>query len=281
MNEILYFELLRTQSMVITVGSIVVTLIILAGTHLLLKLLSAVLRRTMRARAVPEGRQTSLLQLISYFIWILGGIIGLQSLGVDITFFVASSAALLVGIGLGLQNVFKDFVSGIIILLDGTVKAGDVVEIGGWVVKVKDVSLRTSSVVTRDDNIVIIPNHKFIEENVINWTHNAAPTRFELDVGVDYSSDIRQVEKVLLDSVRMRDDLLQSSPHEPYVRLMNFGSSSLDFQLIFWSNSLFRIETVKSHMRFAIVEAFQKNGITIPFTQVVLHQASPPDQPKT
>lgn len=281
MNEILYFELLRTQSMVITVGSIVVTLIILAGTHLLLKLLSAVLRRTMRARAVPEGRQTSLLQLISYFIWILGGIIGLQSLGVDITFFVASSAALLVGIGLGLQNVFKDFVSGIIILLDGTVKAGDVVEIGGWVVKVKDVSLRTSSVVTRDDNIVIIPNHKFIEENVINWTHNAAPTRFELDVGVDYSSDIRQVEKVLLDSVRMRDDLLQSSPHEPYVRLMNFGSSSLDFQLIFWSNSLFRIETVKSHMRFSIVEAFQKNGITIPFTQVVLHQASPPDQPKT
>ncbi len=280
MNEILYFELLRTQSMVITVGSIVMTLIILAGTHLLLKLLSAVLRRSMRARAVPEGRQTSLLQLISYFIWILGGIIGLQSLGVDITFFVASSAALLVGIGLGLQNVFKDFVSGIIILLDGTVKAGDVVEIGGWVVKVKDVSLRTSSVVTRDDNIVIIPNHKFIEENVINWTHNAAPTRFELDVGVDYSSDVRQVEKVLLDSVRLRDDLLQSSPHEPYVRLMNFGSSSLDFQLIFWSNSLFRIETVKSHMRFAIVEAFQKNGITIPFTQVVFHQASPPDQSK-
>ncbi|HRI58944.1 MAG TPA: mechanosensitive ion channel [Saprospiraceae bacterium] len=276
MNEILKYELLHIASIVITVGNIVALFLILTGAYLLLRLLTSMLRRLMRARAVPEGRQDSFLQLTGYVVWTLAVIFGLQSLGLNITFLVASSAALLIGIGLGLQNVFKDFVSGIIILLEGTVKAGDVVEIDGWVVKVKEVSLRTSRVVTREDNVVIIPNHKFIEENVINWTHNATPSRFELNVGVDYASNIRQVERVLIECARQHDDLLQTDPHRPYVRLMDFGSSSLDFQIIFWSNNMFRIESVKSQLRFAIVEAFHTKGITIPFTQVVLHQAAIP-----
>ncbi len=273
MFEILNYELLHTQSMVITVGSILSVFLVLAGTYLVLKVFSSMLRRSMRNRAVPEGRQTSFLQLIGYFVWTFGIIVAVQSLGLNITFLVASSAALMVGIGLGLQSVFKDFVSGIIILLDGTVKAEDVVEIGGWVVRVKEVSLRSSSVLTREDNIVIIPNHKFIEENVINWTHNATPSRFELNVGVDYSSNIDLVEKVLLEVVRERDDILHSAQYTPNIRLMNFGSSSLDFQIIFWSENMFRIESTKSKIRFDIVRAFHAHGITIPFTQVVLHQA--------
>ncbi len=276
MNEIFNYKLLHIASYSITVGNVVSLLLILAGGYLLLRLLKTVLRRSMRARSVPEGRQDSFLQLTGYVVWILGIIFGLQVLGVDITFLIASSAALLIGIGLGLQNVFKDFVSGIIILLEGTVRAGDVVEIDGWVVKVKEVSLRTSRVVTREDNAVIIPNHKFIEENVINWTHNATPSRFELNVGVDYASDIRQVEQVLLACARQNGDLLQVEPHSPFVRLINFGSSSLDFQLIFWSNNMFRIESVKSQLRFAIVAAFHEHSITIPFSQVVLHQAATP-----
>lgn len=277
MDEILNYELLHIASIVITVGNIVALLLILTGAYLLLRLLTTVLRRSMHARAVPEGRQDSFLQLMGYVVWAFAAIFGIQSLGVDITFLVASSAALLIGIGLGLQNVFKDFVSGIIILLEGTVKAGDLVEIDGWVVKVKEVSLRTSRVVTREDNVVIIPNHKFIEEKVINWTHNATPSRFELNVGVDYASNIRQVERVLIECARQHGDLLQTDPQRPYVRLMNFGSSSLDFQLIFWSNNMFRVESVKSELRFAIVDAFQEQGITIPFTQVVLHQATMPE----
>lgn len=276
MNEILNYELLHLPFFVLRVGNLVAFLLILAGAYLLLRLLRAMLRRSMLTRSVPEGRQESFLQLTDYVVWILGAILGLQSLGVDITFLVASSAALLIGIGLGLQNVFKDFVSGIIILLEGTVKAGDVAEIDGWVVKVKEVSLRTSRVVTREDNVVIIPNHKFIEENVINWTHNATPSRFELNVGVDYASNIRKVEQALLQCARQHGDLIQVAPHLPYVRLMDFGSSSLDFQLIFWSNNMFRIETVKSQLRFAIVDAFHEHGITIPFNQVVLHQATAP-----
>lgn len=273
MTEILNFELLHINTFVITIGNIVMVLVTILGIHLLYKLLSAIIRRTFRSRAVPEGRQTSILQLVSYFVWVMGFIIGIQMLGVDITFIIASSAALLVGIGLGLQNVFKDFVAGIIVLLDGTIKSDDIVEIDGWVVKVIEVNLRTSDVLTREDKIVIVPNHKFIDENVVNWTHNATPTRFSIEVGVDYSSDIDLVSKLLIDCTLQHTDILQSAPYGPSVRLSNFGSSSLDFELIFWSNNLFRIEQSKSKLRFTIFRAFAVNHITIPYSQVVLHGA--------
>ena len=273
MNEILNFELIHFKDTIITVGNILAVVLVLLITQGIIKLLGTMLRRTMRKRLMPDGRQSSLLQLLAYIFWTFGIIIALQSLGLDITFIMASSAALLVGIELGLQNVFKDFISGIIILLDGTVKSGDVVQVGGWVVKVQEVSLRSSTVMTREDNVVIIPNHKFIEENVINWTFNEKPSRFIIDVGVDYSSDIHQVEKVLLDTLKNRTDVLLEAPHKPFVRLSNFGASSLDFQLIFWSEHSFRIESILSQIRFTIVDEFNKHNITIPFTQVVLHNA--------
>ncbi len=273
MTEILDFELLHTHSLLITVGSIVMATVILAGTYILLKIISAILRRSMRKRSIPESRQLSLIQLVSYVVWTFGIILGIQHFGLDITLLVASSAALLVGIGLGLQNVFKDFISGIIILIDGTIKAGDVVEIGGWVVKVKEVSLRTASVITREDITVIIPNHKFIEENVVNWSHDVAPTRFELDVGVDYTSNTREVERLLIQCALENEEILKTEGYEPFVRLINFGSSSLDFQLAFWSNNLFRIEKTKSQLRFAILDVFLEHNISIPFTKVMVHQA--------
>ncbi len=273
MTEILDFELLHTHSLLITVGSIVMATVILAATYILLKIISAILRRSMRRRSIPESRQSSLIQLVSYVVWTFGIILGIQHFGLDITLLVASSAALLVGIGLGLQNVFKDFISGIIILIDGTIKGGDVVEIGGWVVKVKEVSLRTSSVITREDITVIIPNHKFIEENVVNWSHDYAPTRFELNVGVDYTSNTREVERLLIQCALENEEILKTEEYEPFVRLINFGSSSLDFQLVFWSNNLFRIEKTKSQLRLAILDVFLEHNISIPFTKVMVHQA--------
>jgi small-conductance mechanosensitive channel len=107
---------------------------------------------------------------------------------------------------------------------------------------------------------------------VVNWTHNEASTRFALAVGVDYNSDIRLVEKVLLDCAANNTDILSETPKAPTVRLVHFGSSSLDFELIFWSDNLFRIEQTKSDLRFDIIEAFLKTGISIPFNQLVLHR---------
>jgi small-conductance mechanosensitive channel len=198
----------------------------------------------------------------------------LQSLGIDITFLIASSAALLVGIGLGLQNVFNDFVSGVILLIEGTIKADDIVEVDGLVVKVDEISLRTSKVTTREDNVVIIPNHKFTGEKIINWTNNMLPSRFYIEVGVDYSSDVNLVEKILIECAVGHQDVMKDKEYFPFVRFKSFGDSSLNFQLIFYSNNLFRIENVKSKLHFQILDAFRKNNITIPFPQHVIHYAN-------
>ena len=180
---------------------------------------------------------------------------------------------MLVGIGLGLQNIFKDFISGITLLTEGTIKVDDIVEVDGMVVKVNEISLRTSIVTTREDNVVIIPNHEFIEESIVNWTANKLPSRFTIEVAVDYSSDEHIVEKVLIECALNHKDVLNDKEFSPSVRLSNFGNSSLDFQLIFYSFNLFRIESVKSKLRFHILEAFRKNNITIPFPQHVIHYA--------
>ncbi|MBS1517745.1 MAG: mechanosensitive ion channel [Bacteroidetes bacterium] len=231
----------------------------------------------MRTKGRYDGRLQSILQLIKYIIWIFALSFILKALSVDVTFLIASSAALLVGVGLGLQNVFKDFICGIIILIEGTVKVEDIVEVDGIVVKVKEISLRTSHVVSREDKVLIIPNHKFIEDNVTNWTHNRTPTRFELAVSVDYSSDTKLVEKTLLECVQKSTEVINEGRYAPFIRFSDFGDSALLFNIIFWSNNLFRIENTKSALRFEITEAFRANNITIPFPQRVLHKVKDKD----
>ncbi len=257
----------------ITVGSILTTAFILVFIYLFILILSLFIKKSLRKRNKLDARALSLLQLVKYIVWTFGILFALHNGGVNITFLIASSAALLVGLGLGLQDIFKDFMSGIIILVEGIVKVNDIVEVDGMVAKVKQISLRTSEVLTRDDKVMIVPNSKFVENNVVNWTHNYSPTRFSIQLGVDYSSDVRLVEKCVLACAMQHDQVIKNSAYSPFVRFTNFGSSSLDFELFFWSENLFKIENTKSDIRFAISDTFKKNNITIPFRQLVVHQA--------
>lgn len=273
MNEFLDTELLKTKSISITVHNVMLSVCILLSFYLVTKILAIILAKKIGKNSQLDGRQRSVLQLVNYFLWTLGFVFGLQALGIDITFLVASSAALLVGLGLGLQIIFKDIVSGIILLMEGTVKVDDIVEIEGKVLKVKDISIRTSRVVTRDDITIIIPNHKFIEENVINWTHEQEPTRFKIEIGIDYSSDLELVKATLMDCVSRHPDVIKDDRYMPFIRFNHFGESALEFHIVFWSDNLFGIDTTKSDLRFMIAEAFQKKNIIIPFNQMVVHQA--------
>lgn len=274
MKEILKTEIIATGSFSLTIGSIISAVIIFIVAYFFIKIISVLVTHSFKRKNRADGRHLSVIQLIKYFIWSLAFVFILQSLGLNITFLIASSAALLVGIGLGLQNIFKDFISGITLLLEGTIKVDDIVEVDGMVVKVNEISLRTSKVATREDNMVIIPNHKFIEEKIINWTANMLPSRFTIEVGVDYSSDPHLVEKVLIECVLSHKDILSDNEFYPSVRLSSFADSSLNFQLVFYSFSLFRIENVKSKLRFLILEAFRENNIIIAFPQRVVHYAN-------
>ena len=188
------------------------------------------------------------------------------------TWFLAGSAAFGLGIGLGLQTFFNDLISGIFLLFEGTIEVDDVIEVDGIVGKVMKISLRATTVITRDDIIMIIPNHKFFAENVINWSHNEDQTRFSVEVGVAYGSDTALVKEILLACIAEHPEVLDKP--DPIVRFNDFGESSLDFEVFFWSENIFRIERIQSDIRFLIDQKFRDNAVEIPFPQRDIHVRS-------
>jgi small-conductance mechanosensitive channel len=168
-------------------------------------------------------------------------------------------------VGLGLQETFKDLFSGVILLFERRAEVGDVVEVDGLIGTVKRIGVRTSLVETRDNIVVIVPNSRLIVQHFVNWSHNDNKARFYIQVGVAYGSDTELVRQLLLDIARSNAEVIRHPA--PFVRFVDFGNSSLDFQLHFWSHEFIRIEDVKSDMRFKIDQAFRENGVTIPFPQ--------------
>ena len=248
-------------------------LLVVLAIFFVTKLIIWVIRKAIFRKSNGDRREMSnvysLCQIIKYLLWIFAILFMMQTLGISITVLLAGSAALLVGIGLGLQQTFNDFISGVILLIEGTTRIGDVLEVDGQVVEIQEIGIRTSKGLTRDDIIVIIPNSAITNSKVINWSHQSKRTRFRIDVGVAYGSDVDLVVKILEASALEHPDISHKENIE--ARFVNFGNSSLDFQLLFFSDDVFRIEKVKSEIRKIINRKFIENNITIPFPQVDLH----------
>lgn len=218
---------------------------------------------------IDIGRKFAIFQIIKYFTIIISSALILQLIGIDVTVIIASSAALLVGFGLGMQHLFSDLAAGFIVLSRGTVKVGDIIELEGMIAKVKVINLRTTTVETRSDKNIIIPNSRLTNNKLINWSHSDATSRFEIDIGVDYSSDVNAVMNILKNCAVSNADVLENP--EPFVRLSDFANSSLQFQLFFWTKELFRVIQIKSDIRIYLFAEFKKQEINIPFPQLTLH----------
>jgi len=215
---------------------------------------------------VNVGSSYAINQLLMYVIYVVAIFIALENLGIQMTVIWGGAAALLVGLGLGLQQTFNDLFSGIILLFERSVEVGDMIELTtDDVGTVKKIGIRTSVVETRYNVSVIVPNSKLITEKVINWSHNDDRVRFMLSVGVAYGSDTALVKKLLLEAARNNVYVLEHP--SPFIRFTNFGNSSLDFELHFYSRNFIVIEDIKSDLRFTIDQAFRENGVTIPFPQ--------------
>jgi small-conductance mechanosensitive channel len=253
----------------IKVSTLLTVLFIILITRLLVWILKIAFFKKRKFRRLDRSSSYSLFQIIRYALWVLSVVIILKTLGISLTVLIAGSAALLVGIGLGLQQIFNDFISGLILLVEGTIKIGDVLQIDGDVVIIQKIGLRTSKGLNRDDIIVIIPNSLITSSKVINWSHQSQKTRFKINVGVAYGSDVDLVIKILEESALEHPDISEKNLVE--ARLIDFGSSSLDFQILFFSKNVFRIEKVKSDIRKIINRKFKENNIVIPFTQVDVH----------
>ena len=266
LRDLLESSLIETKDFDVTGYEILTVFIIIVSTALLMRVLKRVFRVRESRKEFDPGRSHAILQILKYMIWVAVILISLETVGIKLTLLLAGSAALLVGLGLGLQQIFQDIMSGVAILFEGNLKVGDIVEIQNNLIgRVIEIGLRTSKIETRDNIIMVVPNSKFVTDIVINWSHNEKKTRFHVDVGVAYGSDVEKVSKVLLQCALAQDKILPSP--NPFVRFNDFGDSSLDFQLFFWTTETFSVEFIKSEIRFNIDAAFRKNGIHIPFPQ--------------
>lgn len=218
--------------------------------------------------------------LLFYVVVVLGSVIGLGSIGIEISELGWLLAPAGVAIGFGMTEILSNFVSGIILMVERPVKVGDIVTIGDIEGDVKMISIRAAVVRTRDGISIIIPNRRLIEENVINWSHGEPRTRMHVKVGVAYGTDVPLVKKVLTE-VAERDSRVLSNPR-PEVSFTGFGDSQLDFVLLLWlaSPDITVRRRVLSDINSSIDAAFRRNGIEIPFPQRDLHVRDLPPRPR-
>jgi len=272
LREFLEFELIHIGDYVIQVFMLVKVLMIFLVTYFLLWIIRKILMRKNFFQRIDSGTTFAVYQIIKYVLWVIAFGIILETIGIKVTVLIAGSAALLVGVGLGLQQTFNDVISGVILLSERSIKIDDILEIDGDIVKIQNIGLRTSKGLNRDEISIIIPNSLITTNKVINWSHQSKKTRFRIDVGVAYGSDVDTVIRILEESAFEHPDVTDRDHVEG--RLANFGNSSLDFQILFFSKNIFRISKVKSDIRRIVNRKFIENNITIPFPQMDLHVKS-------
>jgi len=238
-------------------------------------IISAFLLKLMRkfiTRKMPDNDKAKFVSVFSYLKWLVFIIIFLVTMhtsGVNVTAIFAASAALLIGVGLALQTLFQDIISGIFILIDQSVHVGDIIELEGKIGRVEEINLRTTRAVTVDNKVMIIPNHLYLTNTLYNWTENGVETREGVTVGVAYGSDVHLVEKLLLEAASSNKSVLKYPA--PKVLFTNFGDSSLDFKILFTLKNSFQVFFVQSDIRFEIDKLFRENNVQIPFPQRDIH----------
>lgn len=263
------FIVFRSGTFELKVSDILEAILILLAARLIFWVITQlILYRYYQRSKINQGSRYAINQLLKYVIYTMAVLWAISSLGVEMTVLWGGAAALLVGLGLGLQQTFNDFFSGILLLFERSVEVGHVLDIGGLVGTVKEIGLRTSLIETRDNITVVVPNSKLVTDNVINWSHFEEKVRFKISVGVAYGSDTKLVKKLLLD-IAANHPSVNEIP-SPFVRFVEFGSSSLDFELHFFSRNFITIEDIKSDIRFEIDKAFRDNEVEIPFPQRVV-----------
>lgn len=266
-KEILNFKLSFNEDIFITVKTLLVVILAIIITGFLLNVIRRLISRKLPAD--DKVKFISIFSYLKYFIFTIIFLVLLQSSGVQLTALFAASAALLIGVGLALQTLFQDIISGIFILVDQTVHVGDIIELEGKVGRVEEIKLRTTRAVTIDNKVLVIPNHLYLTNSLYNWTQNGTLTRENVSVGVAYGSDVELVKKILLQAAEENKDVLKNPA--PLVIFKNFGDSALEFVLVFTLNDSFQALLPKSEIRFKINKLFRENNIVIPFPQRDVH----------
>ena len=267
LNEFLSYPILDNDTVHITVSTFLTIIIALVLVTYLLRFIHKLV-----IKKLPEedkNKFESIFGFLKYLFYILVVVTILHTSGIDLTVLLTASAALFVGLGFALQFLFQDIISGILIILDQSLHVGDIIEVENKVGRVFEIRLRTTRALTRDDKVLVIPNHKFLTDSIFNYTQNHKTTRESIKIGVAYGSDVNLVKEILEEIAQNQDGVLKNP--KSFVLFEDFGESALLFSLNYYITDSFSDPKRKSDMRYVIDEKFRENNISIPFPQRDIH----------
>ncbi len=272
-KNILNYELFTLSEQPVTPFVILTLVVVVAITVLAGGIVKRIINK--RLTQLETGPRYTLARLVQYLVYVVGFMLALEIVGIDMTALTVLAGTLGIGIGFGLQDVAADFISGLVLLLERPIKVNDYVtteeDIRG---RVESIDFRTTRIVTNDNITVLVPNSDLIDDHVINWSHRDDRVRLRIPIGVAYGTDARKVERLLLEIAK--DEAAVLDDPAPVVRFKDFGDSSLNFELLAWTNEPRKHYAIKSNLNFAINDVFAREEIEIPFPQRDLHVRSAP-----
>jgi potassium-dependent mechanosensitive channel len=269
--EVVTEELFRVGAKSVSFFTIASMLVTFAGMLVISWLVRAGVRRALR-RSMLEAAGGDLGvadRLIHYGFILVGLTVALHLAGIKLGAVFAAGAVFAVGFGFAMQNIAQNFVSGVILLIERTIKPGDVLEIGTSIVKVMKMSIRATIVRTLDDEDIIVPNSTLVQSNVKNYTLEDNLYRVKVMVGVSYDSDLKLVREVLERATH--DVPWRDKAYPPRVLLLNFGPSAVEFETSAWMHEPFNYRIAASDLRETIWWSFKRAGISIALPQVQVH----------
>ncbi len=255
-------------------GFAVTDILVLIGLFMGLIVLSGAVTNILRSRIlrllrINRGAQEVIAIVFKYTFMGVGSVVLLQIFGVDLSSLAILASALGVGIGFGFQDIAKNFGSGLVLLFERPIQVGDFIEVGKYMGSVESIGARSVTIRTLDRVSIIVPNSRFLEDEVINWSHHNPISRIHIPVGVSYSADVKIVKKALLEAGKNHPEVL--SVPQPQVLFTGFGDSSLDFELLVWIDAPSHQVSIKSDLCFRIEASLKEYNIEIPFPQRDLH----------
>jgi small-conductance mechanosensitive channel len=263
--------LFRLGEGTITLWTLLYLLLLLGGLFFVTSRLRWLLEEhALARRGVERNVRQATGAMFQYVVLFVGMLIIVQTAGLDLTTLNVLAGAVGIGVGFSLQNIVGNFVAGLVILFERPIRLGDRIEVGQVEGDVTRIGARSTTVITNDNIAIIVPNSKFITENVVNWSHTDPKIRFKVPVSVAYGTDARKVEELLVEVARKTSSVLAEPA--PSVRLIEFGDNGLLFELRAWTTALLhRRGYFISDLNFAIYDTFRANGIEFPFPQRDIH----------
>lgn len=275
----LEYKIIETKNFQLSFSHIIVVVGVFYLAKLAVRLFQLIITQRLRKRKdYDAGLEYVYVQFSKYVIYIIAIMIASKILFSNISGLLTGSLGILVGVGLGLQDVFRDFIAGIVLLMERNLMVGDIIELPDQdgqemlVAKVVAIGVRTSKIETREGNVLILPNTQLTQNRIENWSHGSLLSRFSIEVPIAYGADTELVTRLLKQAALSHTKVSKTS--EVMVRLSDFQQNNLKFELLFWADQSWQINNYRSEIRMEIDRLFREYKINMPYPQLDLHIAS-------